>query len=82
MCVRARECVCLYVCVYIYIYIYICRLLDDQVKLSVDALFKTYRGSKCVNPLILTSAMFGGEWPVSRPGRLTPWQKKNLLNIE
>jgi hypothetical protein len=29
-------------------------------------------GSGCIDPLFLTSALVGGEWSTSRPGRFTP----------
>jgi hypothetical protein len=32
-------------------------------------------GSEYIDPLFLTSALAGGEWPASRPGRFTPGGK-------
>jgi hypothetical protein len=32
-------------------------------------------GSGCIDPLFLTSALVGGEWSTSRPGRFTPGER-------
>jgi hypothetical protein len=32
-------------------------------------------GSGCIGPLFLTSALVGGEWSTSRPGRFTPRER-------
>jgi hypothetical protein len=32
-------------------------------------------GSRCVDPLFLTSALAGGEWSASRPSRFTPKER-------
>jgi hypothetical protein len=36
---------------------------------------KTYWGSGCIAPRILTSALDVGEWSASRPGRFTPRER-------
>jgi hypothetical protein len=36
---------------------------------------KTYGGVDAGIHIFLTSALFGGEWPVSRSGRFTPGKK-------
>jgi hypothetical protein len=36
---------------------------------------KAYWGSGGIAPLILTSALDGGEWSASRPGRFTPRER-------
>jgi hypothetical protein len=38
-------------------------------------LMKTYGGSGCIAPQFLTSALDGGEWSASRPGRFTPGER-------
>jgi hypothetical protein len=35
---------------------------------------KTYGGVDVYIHIFLTSALFGGEWSASRPGRFTPWK--------
>jgi hypothetical protein len=32
-------------------------------------------GSGCIDPLFWTSALVGGEWSTSRPGRFTPGER-------
>jgi hypothetical protein len=32
-------------------------------------------GSGCIDPHFLTSALVGGEWSTSRPGRFTPGER-------
>jgi hypothetical protein len=39
---------------------------------------KVYGGVDVYTHILLTSALDGGEWPVSRPGRFTPGKEPPL----
>jgi hypothetical protein len=51
-----------------------------KVKLSLCLTNSAFRpedvwGSRCTDPVFLTSALLWGEWSASRPDRFTPWER-------
>jgi hypothetical protein len=54
----------------------------DVISVSYKGKGKAYWGSACRAPLILsTSALDGGEWSASRPGRFTPREEPLVHSV-
>jgi len=54
----------------------------QKSKIAPVQTVKPYMGSRGIAPLILTTALDGGEWSISCPGRFTRGKYPGTLRIE